>query len=102
MIDRVVGLHQRESRLVVKVSPLALHFLMRIRQQCHGLAAPITALLTAAHTSLGRLERAFGFPLPTRGKDARAIRQGSERFYAEVYASFLSCRRPGLYRHIRT
>ena len=38
VIDRVVGAHQRERRLVVKVLPLALHLLMRLGEQCHRLA----------------------------------------------------------------
>jgi hypothetical protein len=45
MIDRVVGLDQGERRLVVKVLPLAAHFLLRLDQQMHGFPSSVAAPL---------------------------------------------------------
>jgi hypothetical protein len=70
--DHISGAHKRERRLVMKVLSLAAHPLMRFRQRRHGLAMASAALLTAAHTPLRGLERAFGFAIPSRGTDTRA------------------------------
>src|SRR5262249_30668963 len=66
-------------RLVVKILPLAAHGLMRFRQQLHGLAPPITALLTPTYPALGSLKRALRLSIPAGMEYARAIREGNER-----------------------
>ena len=90
MIDRVILLNERitQCRLMVEVLSPATHSLMRPGQQGDCLAPPTTALLTTGDAALRLLQRAFGFAIPTRREDARAIGQGGERFYAKSIPVF--------------
>jgi hypothetical protein len=102
VIDRIVLPHQRQRRLMVKILPLTAHLLVRLRQQRHGFAPALAPFLAPTHPALGGLERALGLAIPSRVKDAHAIRQGSERFNPQVDPGLLSRWRQGLYRYIRT
>jgi hypothetical protein len=73
VINCVVLTNQLERCLVMEVLPLALHFLMRLGEQCHRLAPTCAAFLAARNTPLRGLQRAFGFALPTGGEDARTV-----------------------------
>jgi hypothetical protein len=84
IIDRVVLAHQRERRFVVKILPLALHILVRFRQQFHGFAAPVAALLAARHPPLAATQIRLSLPVTARVVEHGAIRQRGERYQAEV------------------
>src|SRR5262249_50658208 len=101
VIDGVVLAHQVERGLLVKISPLAAHPLLRRRKQYDCLATSVAALLAPRHPALGGLERALGLAIPTGMADACAIRQRSERLAAEAYPSFLPRHGKRLHWHLR-
>ena len=73
VIDRIVGLNERQGCLVVKVTALATDLLMRFRQQCDGLAAAVTPLFASRYPSLRRFQCALGFAIPTGVEDTRPV-----------------------------
>ena len=56
-IDHIIGLHQPECRLMMKVPPLSLHLLVLLGQQLQRLLAPRVAWLPARHSPLRFLQR---------------------------------------------
>ena len=54
VIDRVVLAYELECCLMVKVLPLATHFLMRFRKQRHRLAPAIAPSLAASSPAAGQ------------------------------------------------
>ncbi len=87
---------------MVEVLSPATHSLMRPGQQGDRLAPAMAALLTSGYSALRRFERAFGFAIPARLEDARAIGEGGERFYAKINPSLLPGGRQGLRRNVGT
>jgi hypothetical protein len=104
VIDRLVGAHKGERRLVVKVAPLAPHLLphllMRLCQQLDRFAPAVAVLLSARDTALRGLQCALGFAIPARREYTCAVRERSEGFYAKVNPGFLSSSRERLYGYI--
>jgi hypothetical protein len=97
VIDHIIGMNERERRLVMKVLSLTLHLLMRLGQELHRFTPAMAPLLALRDTPLRRLERSLSLALPARRKDAHAIGEGGEGLDPQVDASFLPRGGQGLY-----
>ncbi len=100
VINHIIGTHQGERRLMMKVLPLAAHRLMRLGEQDNRFPATMAPYLAPRDPALRGLQCPLGFAIPTGRKDACAIREGTERFYPKVNAGLLSSWRQRLYWHI--
>ena len=89
VIHQIVGTHEFERGLVVKVLPLALNFLMRLGEQGDRLAPPLAAFLASGYPALRGFQRALGFAIPAGGEDACPIRKSRKGLNAQIDASFL-------------
>src|SRR5713101_5306013 len=87
---------------MVEVLPLALHGLMRLGEQLDCLATARAALLTPRHSALGALQVQLGHTEDAWVSNLAAIRQGGERFQAEIDAGFLAGEWQGRDRHLGT
>ena len=97
---RVVGAHERQCRLVVKVRPLAAHRLLRLRQQRHRFPPTVAALFAARDPPLCGFQRALGCAIPTWVEDARPIGEGRKGLNPQVDPGFLSRSGKRLYGNI--
>jgi len=52
VIDHIIGAHECERRLVMKVLPLAAHLQMRLGQQCNGFAPAVAAFFASGYSAL--------------------------------------------------
>jgi hypothetical protein len=90
VIHHIVGTHQRQRRLVMKVLSLTLHLLMCFRQQRDRCASAVAPLLATSHAALGRFQRPFGLAIAAGMDDAHTARQSSEGFQSKINARFLA------------
>ena len=99
-IDHVVVPQQLQGGLMMKVSPLPLHFLVLPSEECHRFAAALTALLPARDTPLRLLEGFLRFPVVPRIFDDVALGGDKKHLQANVDARLLTGEWDELHRHI--
>src|SRR5216683_3207165 len=88
--------------LVMEVVPLVARVLMGFGEQHHCFAPAMTALLPPRDAPLGTLQRHLGHAEDTWVGNLAPIRQGRERFQAEVNARLLASEGQRLDGHVRT
>ena len=96
--DRVVLLSEMKRGFLLEVLPLALHRLVRLGQESHGLTAAVAAFLAAGYPALGGSQAALRLALAARVVNHRAIGQGRKGCSPSVDPGFLPGGREWLHR----